>query len=111
MVLANSIKFIHANGFPPLAYQPLFTLLEDKIKIDNFYLRPLDENLKDTVGELKNWESFSYDFIKTLNPNKKIIGMGHSIGGNIILRTAIKEPRFFSKIILLDPTLFIPRNI
>ena len=111
MNLTNTIKFIHANGFPPLAYQTLFTLLENKTTIDSFYLRPLDKNLKNTVNKLKNWETFSYDFIKTLNFNEKIIGMGHSIGGNIILRTAIRKPKYFSKLILLDPTLFIPTNI
>ena len=54
---------------------------------------------------------FKSDFIKSLDINEKTIGMGHSIGGNIILRSAINNPKYFSKIVLLDPTLFIPRII
>ena len=37
--------------------------------------------------------------------------MGHSIGGNIVLRAGLSHPNLFSKLVLLDPTLFIPRII
>jgi len=107
----NSIKFIHANGFPPEAYRTLFNYIKKEVTIDSFLLRPLDKSFKETHEEIKNWEPFSNDFINSLNNSDKIIGMGHSIGGNIILRTALKKPDFFSKIILLDPTLFIPKFI
>ena len=54
---------------------------------------------------------FTKRFLKKLDNNKKYIGIGHSIGGNIILRSSIYRPDLFSKIILLDPTIFVPRFI
>ena len=105
MSLKEKIHFIHANGFPSNAYKNLFKNLEHHKDIKNFNLVDL-KYLK-----IKNWTTFQIDFINSLNANEKIIGLGHSIGGNIILRSCIRSPEYFSKIILLDPTLFIPRTI
>ena len=105
MSLKEKIHFIHANGFPPDSYNSLFENINYNTTIQNFDLIDL-KYLK-----IKNWTKFHTDFIKSLDLNQKIIGIGHSIGGNIILRSSIANPEYFSKIILLDPTLFIPRII
>ena len=39
------------------------------------------------------------------------IGIGHSIGGNIVLKAAIENDKIFKSIILLDPTIFAPSII
>ena len=106
----SKIIFIHANGFPPNSYNSLFDNIDKKYFINNFLLRPLWPNNND-YQRLKDWTLFQNDFIHTLNSQESVIGLGHSIGGNIILRTAISNPGIFSKIILLDPTLFIPKII
>ena len=105
----SQISFIHANGFPPDTYKNVFKIIEQKYKINNFLLRPLLKNEKN-YKTLKNWNLFYRDFLEYLENNKfkNNVGIGHSIGGNIILRTAILNPNYFSKIILLDPTLFTP---
>ena len=104
------IIFIHANGFPPNSYNQLFDNINKKFAIDNFLLRPLWPDNND-YSQLKDWTLFQNDFIHSLDKHNSAIGIGHSIGGNIILRTAISSPERFSKIVLLDPTLFIPRII
>ena len=106
----SKVIFIHANGFPPECYKPLFDNIKYQYIIDNFFLRPLWDS-KPNYTELNNWTLFQNDFIDSLKNKKSIIGLGHSIGGNIVLRTAISNPEKFSKIILLDPTLFIPKII
>ncbi len=40
-----------------------------------------------------------------------VIGVGHSIGGIVTLRAAIREPKKFRAVVLLDPVLFIPSFI
>ena len=105
MSLKEKIHFIHANGFPPNAYKSLFENINHDKEMKNFNLIDL-KYLK-----IKNWTTFQTDFINNLNVNEKIIGLGHSIGGNIILRSCISNPEYFSKIVLLDPTLFVPRII
>ena len=108
----NSITFIHANGFPPDSYKSILNFFEDDYHINKFLLRPLWKEKTD-YKKIKSWSVFCNDFENYLNIENitKCIGIGHSIGGNIVLHTAIKEPDYFSKIILLDPTLFPPKII
>ena len=105
-----NIIFIHANGFPPDSYVPLFKKLKEDYNIEDYLLRPLWKDKTD-CSMLKDWTLFYNDFKNSINVQKKYIGIGHSIGGNIILKTAISNPEYFSKIILLDPTLFVPKII
>jgi len=104
----NNLYFIHANGFLPGAYKSLFKDFNNSITINNYFL--LDLFKKEPNIKLKNWIPFHDDFIKSIK-TKNNIGMGHSIGGNIILRSSISSPKLFKAIILLDPTLFIPKII
>ena len=108
----SSIFFIHANGFPPDSYKSLYEKINSYSKINNFLLRPLWKEYTDHKI-LKDWGLFHNDFLGHIKNNNltNIIGIGHSIGGNIILKSAILEPKYFSKIILLDPTLFTPFRI
>ena len=110
MIINQKIHFIHANGFPPEAYKSLFDLLKNEFNKKKFLLQPSNYKTS-TIKQLKNWKTFHDEFINSLNVNEKVIGVGHSIGGNIILRSALKKPKCFSKIIVLDPTLFIPSII
>ena len=107
----QNIHFIHANGFPPEAYKSLFDILQTKAITTNFLLRPLLENKKNTINEINNWIPFYEDFIESIKDKNELIGMGHSIGGNIVLRAGLTHPKSFSKLILLDPTLFVPKII
>ena len=106
----NEIQFIHANGFPPDAYRTLLEGIKPKYEITKFYLEPLYEKLKD--NNINSWSPIHGEFINSLKErNYRMIGLGHSIGGNLILRSCITNPNYFSKVILLDPTLFTPRII
>ncbi len=40
---------------------------------------------------------------------KKVIGIGHSLGGVLTLYAAVKQPDLFSHVILIDPTMLAPR--
>lgn len=56
---------------------------------------------------VKSWRVLGEDFIQFSEERSKksIIGVGHSIGGTLLLYAAINNPDLFSKIILLDPVL------
>ena len=103
----SNLYFIHANGFLPDAYKPLFNTLNNDLNIHNFFLLDI---FKSKNFKLKNWIAYHNSFIKSIK-HEEIIGLGHSIGGNIILRSAISHPDKFKAIILLDPTLFVPKII
>ena len=111
MIKKRNIQFIHANGFPPNAYKSLFENLTSNADTTNFLLRPLSKNKKNTLNDINSWIPFYEDFIESIQYKNNLVGMGHSIGGNIVLRAGLTHPNLFSKIILLDPTLFVPKII
>jgi len=102
------LHFLHANGYPPDCYKPLFELLKDRYHLFGMTLRPLwpDSQRKD----IHDWLPFSDDLLRFLSDRgaDPVIGVGHSIGGIVTLRAAIREPKKFRAIILLDPVLFVP---
>ena len=104
----SNLYFVHANGFLPDAYKMLFQNLPSKLNINNYLLLKIFKDNKNL--KLKNWIIYHDSFINSIKENK-IIGMGHSIGGNIVLRSAITHQKLFKSVILLDPTLFVPKVI
>jgi pimeloyl-ACP methyl ester carboxylesterase len=64
-------------------------------------------------GRIEAWIDLANYFIAQLEkspPAKPIVGMGHSIGGIVIMLMAIQRPEWFRKIILLDPVM-LPKRI
>ena len=108
----DELVFIHGNGFTPKSYSTFLSLLQSEYSINPFLLRPLWDT-KSNYSKLKDWGLFYNDFEKFLNKNfsKSVIGIGHSIGGNIILTTALKKQNSFKSIVLLDPTIFAPKMV
>jgi len=71
-------------------------------------LRPLWDGAK--PDKLDNWHPLSDEMLRFLSDREHdpVIGVGHSIGGIVTLRAAIRDPKKFRALILLDPVLFIP---
>lgn len=72
------------------------------------HLRPLwsDSN----PAEIRDWRPLSDDLLRLLADLEPAptIGVGHSIGAIVTLRAALREPRRFRALVLLDPVLFPP---
>lgn len=89
-------------------------------------LRPLWEGSK--PEDISTWHSLSDDllqFLASTTPHnrstapltssqssfgsaKSVIGVGHSIGGTVTLRAALRDPGKFRALVLIDPVLFVP---
>lgn len=71
-------------------------------------LRPLWDDAK--RDGLHDWHPYSDDLLRFLSDYEPdpVIGVGHSIGGIVTLRAALRAPKRFRALILLDPVLFIP---
>lgn len=102
------LHFLHANGYPPECYEPLLELLQKQHHVFGMKLRPLWDGTK--PEDLDNWHPLSDDLLRFLSDRgpDSVIGVGHSIGGIVTLRAAIRDPKKFRALILLDPVLFIP---
>jgi pimeloyl-ACP methyl ester carboxylesterase len=117
------LHFLHANGYPPDCYRPLFELLKTEYHVFGMPLRPLWDEAK--IDDIKDWQPFSDDLLRFLasttlhneraaplsaNPMPDpVIGVGHSIGAIVTLRTALRDPKKFRALVLIDPVLFVPR--
>lgn len=102
------VHFLHANGYPPNCYQPLFEHLQKQYHVFGMKLRPLWDNAKQ--DGLSDWHPYSDDLLRFLSDYEPdpVIGVGHSIGGIVTLRAAMRDPKRFRAVILLDPVLFVP---
>jgi pimeloyl-ACP methyl ester carboxylesterase len=86
----------------------LFELLKTEYHVFGMPLRPLWDEAK--IDDIKDWQPFSDDlrFLLSSQPDP-VIGVGHSIGAIVTLRTALREPGKFRALVLIDPVLFVPR--
>ncbi|MDP1546109.1 MAG: alpha/beta hydrolase, partial [Anaerolineales bacterium] len=102
------LHFLHANGYPPECYTSLFEHLQNQYHVFGMKLRPLwgDANRED----LQDWHPYSDDLLRFLSDfgTAPVIGVGHSIGGIVTLRAAMRDPQKFRALILLDPVFFVP---
>jgi len=104
----SPLHFMHANGYPPACYLPLLELLKPNYHVFGMHLRPLWPN--SNPDDLHDWTPLSDDLLRFLADLEAgpVIGVGHSIGGIVTLRAALKEPSRFRGIVLIDPVLFPP---
>lgn len=102
------LHFLHANGYPPECYKSLLELLQKQYRVFGMKLRPLWDGAR--MDELNDWHPLSDDLLRFLTDRvpDPVIGVGHSIGGIVTLRAAMREPKRFRALVLLDPVLFAP---
>jgi len=101
------LHFLHANGYPPDCYKPLFDHLKTEYHLFGMLLRPIWGNSK--PQEIRDWKPFSDDLLQFLaSYNKPVIGVGHSIGAVVTLRAALRDQSKFRALILIDPVLIVP---
>ena len=102
------LHFLHANGYPPECYRPLLELLQTQHHVFGMKLRPLWPDAK--IEDIHDWHPFSDDLLRFLTTGglDPVIGVGHSIGGIVTLRAALRDPGKFRALVLLDPVLFMP---
>jgi len=102
----GSLLFLHANSYSAELYRGFLEPLESEYRITSPDLPGHGDS--QWSGRIKSWEELADYYLGILNledASEPKIGMGHSIGGILIMFMAIKRPNLFSKIILLDPVL------
>lgn len=105
------LHFLHANGYPPECYTSLLEHLKHNYHLFGMKLRPLWDGAN--MDDLHDWHPYSEDLLRLLSDRETgpVIGVGHSIGGIVTLRAAMREPKRFCAVILLDPVLFVPSTM
>lgn len=103
-----TLHLAHANGFPPGTYRPLAETLTDRYRVLALPQRPVwpGSHPKDAP----TWNVLADDLLRGLEAldKTKIIGIGHSLGGVLTLRAAVKRPSLFVAVVLNDPVILPP---
>ena len=102
------VTFLHANGYPPECYRPLISGLSERYQVFAMRQRPLWPG--SNPNDISDWHPLTDDFLQFLDehPFKSLISIGHSVGGIVTLRAALKHPDRFRALVLIDPVLFPP---
>ena len=113
------LLFIHANGYPPEAYQSFLAHFLDKFQVIALSLRPFFPGSEPT--NLKDWRDFRDDYLDFIDDqlfnegfgdskigDTQLIGVGHSVGAMTSLMAAIERPNLFKALVLIEPVLFPP---
>ena len=108
----NKCHFFHGNGLPPDAYQSFLKAISKNHNIQSMLLRQFWKENPNSQ-KIKNWDMFLDDLMQYALENniENEYGIGHSMGGNLLLRSALKNKNLYKKIVLLDPTIFSPSII
>jgi len=111
----GELLFLHANGYPPECYRPLLSRLAESHHVTAMVQRPLWPDSK--PEDIEDWRPLTDDFLRFLDEDQirfdttqrePIVCVGHSMGGTALLRAALRQPKRFKSIVLLDPVLFPP---
>ncbi|HVZ81255.1 MAG TPA: alpha/beta hydrolase [bacterium] len=103
------IFLAHANGFPPETYAPVLEPLRQHFHVIAFRARPFWEDTPATW--LKRWSQMADDLLEGLVElgDRPVVGLGHSLGGVLMLYAAVRCPELFSRLVLIDPTMLAPK--
>lgn len=99
----EQIYFAHGNGFPSPCYRQLLDNLEKRYTCS--YIDRIGHNPQYPVTE--NWPFLVDEILDNVRTtaSQPVIGVGHSLGGVLTLLAAIREPKLFKKLILIDSPL------
>ncbi|RXZ42559.1 alpha/beta fold hydrolase [Crenobacter cavernae] len=100
------LHFAHANGFPAPVYRKLIDRLGERYDVG--YIDAVGHDSRYPVTDCwPNLVDETVHFIEARYP-EPVIGVGHSLGGLLVLFAALKRPELFKSLVILDSPLFGP---
>jgi uncharacterized protein len=98
---APRLLFLHANGYPPLAYRALLAPLAARFRIRAPAL--WDEPMARTPHKVQRWTDLAGAALEELDEADPCVLVGHSMGALIAAHLASAYPRRIRRVVLLDP--------
>jgi pimeloyl-ACP methyl ester carboxylesterase len=100
-----AVLFLHATGFHARCWDAVIRHL------DGFHCFAVDmcgHGRSDKPAQPHTWQQFGSDIAAIARQLglKKVLGVGHSMGGNALTRAAAAVPEAFGALMLIDPVIF-----
>ncbi len=107
----SPLLFLHANSYSASMYEDLLKPLFSTYEV----LAPDLPGHGDSRwnGRISSWQDVADNLIEYFDsqpPEKPFIGIGHSIGGIVLMLMSIQRPQWFERLIFLDPVM-LPKGI
>lgn len=101
-----------ANGFPPKTYTPMVEPFTKHYRVLSLPPRAL-WNGQHHPSETGSWRDIADDLLAGMEAHRlnNVIAIGHSFGGVASALAAIKQPKRFRALIMLDPTIMPARYV
>lgn len=101
-----TLHLAHANGFPPASYRTLIGELTPSFHVLTMAARPLWPDTD--PSRIDDWTPLVDDlrFAFRARGLRRVIGVGHSLGGTLTARAAAADPELFAALVLVDPVIF-----
>lgn len=98
--------FFGANGFPVECYTPLLNSLSQRFDLNSLWHRPLWPG-QTPPDPVMSWQDHATDLIQFLKSRQSepVVAIGHSIGATATLLAAQRQPKLFSRLVLIEPVL------
>lgn len=98
------LHFAHANGFPMGSYRVMLDQLSDLFEVQG--VSHIGHDPRWPVSN--NWDALVEEQLAIISAAEEPVwGVGHSLGGVLLYRAALKAPAYFKGLVLLDPPLYI----
>ncbi|KZO99065.1 hypothetical protein CALVIDRAFT_561473 [Calocera viscosa TUFC12733] len=129
-----TLFFVHANGYPKETWEPVIGILLDMYdKVDEIFVWETynhgDAALvnRENLGDTFDWADNARDVLQFLlfyrpglgagapvclppherDEQRRVIGVGHSHGGEILVRAALHAPELFDALLLVEPVIIM----
>ena len=100
------ILFSHATGFHGRCFDPVISSLINEHDCTSFDYRGYGDSQLDPDWPLE-WQGYGDDALAVARSmQKKIIAVGHSMGGAALVMAALVAPELFQALILYEPIIF-----
>lgn len=101
------LHFAHANSYPPGCYRQFLRPLAAHFHVLAMEQRPLWPEA--SPEEMESWDLFGDDLIHFCRQQQLvgIVGAGHSLGAVATVMAAVRRPRLFRRLVLIEP-VFLP---
>ncbi len=106
------LHFLHGNGFSGLTYSPFLRELQPAYSL--FIADLLGHGDSDAGRLFPGWNGMAEQSLSVLSrrvpewEGRRVLGVGHSLGGVISVLMAARRPEIFERLVLMDPVLFSP---
>lgn len=108
------LHFLHGNSMSAGVYFPFLSHLTDHFHVVASDIRGHGASFTpDPPGRFTSWNPFLSDLCAVIENrfSGPVIGVGHSMGAYLTYAAAATFPHLFSKLILVDPILLLPRYL